>query len=168
MNEALDLNDFTVKAQRRSLPEYMWRVRHPLTQSTIDRETKDHYAADHCSNSDPPRNHQELYDLVHAHITWRPYLVSPFLSLFANEQDAYDWARTWERIGMDRSDIVIHKINTSKLDEDAVVFSMKYLEGRLGIKRYVPWDGEYLILNRIPHEAIFSVRSLQSVDESKE
>jgi hypothetical protein len=105
---------------------------------------------------------QEDFEIaVQRHLWWDHGFESPFISLFSDEDHAWNWGHKWKK-NNSFQDFKVVKIEI-KATHDVVLFSVPLLLARLDItpKNHAYHNHEYLCLHNIPLICITSVRGCE-------
>ncbi|KAL7811213.1 hypothetical protein V8C44DRAFT_330983 [Trichoderma aethiopicum] len=139
------------------LPPRFWRVIHKGSQSKPEMGTGDLVARDKIRMIS---SELDLQEAVREHLTWKTRRKSScFMSVFSDGDHAFHWAIS---IAMHRYpkefEYDIIEIDTAKLPPGTRVLHAASLVNTLPVKLDCrpPKEDEYLILHRIPHEAILN------------
>jgi hypothetical protein len=135
-----------------SPPNVLWRVTHYNSQSHRDTVTGELCAASDSVISDE----EQLKAAAADHFNWSCKKASQFLSAFADELHACNWARQRG----ESSSIYITRVITARLPPDVYCFKASTLCEKLGIEHQYPED-EFVFLHRIPWQALGRMRDLQ-------
>lgn len=144
-----------LRFQGKQLPEQLWRVQYPRSQTRYNREglvakdTTTLYAS------------KELFgQAVEKHFTWGCRDRSSFISFFRDRDDAVKWGRGMHWLGKDpnrKGEWSLITVDTSEL-EDIYVFRVRELWDQLDLNlpQGAKWNisGGYVCLHRIPARAI--------------
>ncbi|KAH7024973.1 uncharacterized protein B0I36DRAFT_387373 [Microdochium trichocladiopsis] len=140
------------------LPTTLWRVQHRWSQSRLDQATNDYLAAAQRPISSNVVHDRDLRAAVERHVVWSDWSArSCFLSTMSCEMHMRNWVtKTGVR------DPVLLKIDVETLlraveprFREGAVLDMEWLKEEWGLDYGYARD-EYLIVNRIPREAIVS------------
>lgn len=107
-----------------------------------------------------PQTEAKLKQAVEHHLDWYNPRLSCFLSMFSDWQHYRNWASQ-----RSDADIYIIEVDITKLNH-SYVFQAKHMISELGILHSRSPEHEYLILHRIPRNALKTRISLGEAEES--
>ncbi|KAF5009711.1 hypothetical protein FDECE_4057 [Fusarium decemcellulare] len=134
-------------------PQFLWRVTHSGSQSSwLNR--------DMVSSNDKRtfKDSSEFKEAVCGHSNWNSCRRSCFMSAFSDYGHAWNWAQQRKRR---HKSIRILKIDVAQLSTETCLFNMAHLISELRFTYSFP-KHEYLILHRIPAQAMVDVEFLDT------
>jgi hypothetical protein len=139
-----------------SIPQRLYRIDYDASLTTYDSKTG--FQAGDTTTFLSDFQTELFLTSVETHRDWHSRTRSPYISMFADKENAETWARRWEFYNGRPCDIV--EIDSTML-ADSRVYYIQDLQNRLSLGG--PRNSEYLCLHHIPKKAIVSRRSTQAV-----
>ncbi|MCJ1231214.1 hypothetical protein MMC12_007891 [Toensbergia leucococca] len=149
------------------LPPNLYRCHYPTSWTKYSDATA-FIAADSktfLSNSQP----HLFVKSIQTHLDWNSTIESPYVSTFAERDNAENWALRWRK-NHHGQECRVYEINTRALGEDIYVFCMNDVRRnfKLPNPENKPENSEHLFLHRIPPTAIIRSRSTVEIDQERQ